>query len=147
MATMLGEFPLGRLSDGLGRKPVIALGLTLFSGRFLGLGLIGDYVWIAVTFTVAGLGNALYNPPLSASVLDIAPAEHRARSTGPAAIRIPERSRGLNGYGILPPPDASPSSLHLRFRQLASLYLLNSHCRNSSATLELNSCAASATLT
>jgi MFS family permease len=37
---------------------------------------------IAATFVIAGFGNALYDPALSASVLDISPAEHRARILG-----------------------------------------------------------------
>jgi MFS family permease len=82
IAMMLGEFGLSRLSDRLGRRPVIALGLALFSAQFLGLALLRDYAWIAVSFVVAGFGNALYDPALSAAILDIAPAAHRARSMG-----------------------------------------------------------------
>jgi MFS family permease len=82
VAMMLGEFSLSRLSDRLGRRPVIVLGLVLFSAQFLGLALFHNYVLIAVAFVIAGLGNALFDPALSASILDIAPPEHRARSLG-----------------------------------------------------------------
>ncbi len=82
MAMMLGEFGLGRLSDRLGRKPVIVVGLILFVAQFLGLAFLHDYIWIAATFVIAGLGNALYDPALSASILDVAPAEHRAAVMG-----------------------------------------------------------------
>ncbi len=78
----LGEFGLGRLSDTLGRKPVIIAGLLLFSAQFIGLAVSRDYVLIAAAFVVAGLGNALFDPALSASILDIAPAEHQARMLG-----------------------------------------------------------------
>lgn len=81
-ALMLGEFGLSRLSDRLGRKPVIMVGLVLFSAQFLGLALFRDYVWIAAAFVIAGLGNALYDPALSASILDITPSEHQARALG-----------------------------------------------------------------
>jgi MFS family permease len=37
VAFMLGEFALGQLSDRLGRKPALVLGLTLFSAQFVGL--------------------------------------------------------------------------------------------------------------
>ncbi len=37
---------------------------------------------IAITFVVAGLGNALYDPALSASILDHAPSAHQARLLG-----------------------------------------------------------------
>jgi len=78
----LGEFGLGQLSDRLGRKPVIVLGLALFCAQFLGLAFFSHYLLIAVTFAVAGLGNALYDPALSAALLDIAPAKHQARLLG-----------------------------------------------------------------
>jgi DHA1 family bicyclomycin/chloramphenicol resistance-like MFS transporter len=78
----LGEFGLGRLSDRFGRYPVIVLGLVLFGAQFIGLALFQNYVLIAATFVVAGLGSALLEPALSASVLDIAPAGHQARALG-----------------------------------------------------------------
>ena len=82
VAMMLGEFSLSRLSDRLGRKPVIVLGLVLFAAQFIGLAFSRDYVLIAAAFVVAGLGNALFDPALSAYILDIAPAEHQARILG-----------------------------------------------------------------
>lgn len=82
MACTLGEFSLSQLSDRLGRRPVIALGLVLFSAQFIGLALFRSYVLIAITFVIAGLGNALFDPALSAAILDIAPPEHRGRSLG-----------------------------------------------------------------
>jgi DHA1 family multidrug resistance protein-like MFS transporter len=82
IAMMLGEFGLGRLSDRLGRKPVIVAGLVLFSTQFVGLALSRDYVVIALAFVIAGLGNALFDPALSASILDLAPAGRQARILG-----------------------------------------------------------------
>jgi len=82
VAMTLAEFGLGRLSDRLGRKPVILLGLALFSAQFIGLAASANYVLIATAFAVAGLGNALYDPALSAALLDIAPAQHQARLLG-----------------------------------------------------------------
>ena len=82
LSLALGEFGLSRLSDRLGRKPIILLGLVLFSAQFLGLALFRDYLWIAAAFLVAGLGNALYDPAISASILDLAPAGHQARLLG-----------------------------------------------------------------
>ena len=73
VSCMLGEFGLGRLSDRFGRKPVIMLGLLLFSAQFLGLALARDYISIGASFIIAGLGSALLDPALSASVLDLAP--------------------------------------------------------------------------
>jgi len=78
----LGEFILSRLSDHLGRKPVILLGLLLFSAQFIGLAFFRDYLPIAAAFLIAGLGNALFDPALSAAILDAAPTGHQARLLG-----------------------------------------------------------------
>jgi MFS family permease len=82
IALMLGEFGLGRLSDRLGRRPVIVCGVILFSAQFIGLAFFQNYLWISVSFVIAGLGNALFDPALSASILDITPREHQARIQG-----------------------------------------------------------------
>jgi MFS transporter, DHA1 family, multidrug resistance protein len=81
-AFMFGEFTLGRLSDRLGRKPVLMLGLALFSAQFIGLVIFREANWIVTSFMVAGLGNAIYDPALSAYILDITPPEHKARIMG-----------------------------------------------------------------
>lgn len=78
VAFMFGEFALGQLSDRRGRKPVLVLGLALFSAQFVGLVIFRDVTWIMVGFILAGLGNALYDPALSAFILDITPGEHTA---------------------------------------------------------------------
>jgi len=82
IALMVGEFSFSRLSDYLGRKPVILIGLVLFSAQFIGLAFSRDYILIATTFVIAGLGNALFDPALSAYILDISPAEHQGRILG-----------------------------------------------------------------
>ncbi len=82
VAFMFGEFTLGQLSDRLGRKPVLVLGLALFSAQFVGLAIFRDVTWIVVSFILAGLGNALYDPALSALILDITPPEQTAGMMG-----------------------------------------------------------------
>lgn len=82
LAMMLGEFAFGRSSDRFGRKPIILIGLVLFSAQFMGLAFFRNHILIAATFLIAGLGNALYDPALTASILDISPTEHRARILG-----------------------------------------------------------------
>lgn len=82
VAMALGEFGLSQLSDRLGRKPVIIIGLIFFSAQFLGIAYSNNNILIAVSFMVAGFGNALFDPALSASLLDIAPAKHQSRILG-----------------------------------------------------------------
>jgi MFS family permease len=82
IAMMVGEFGLSQMSDHFGRKPVIVIGLALFAAQFIGLAFSRSYVLIALTFVIAGLGNALFDPALSAHLLDISPAEHQARILG-----------------------------------------------------------------
>jgi len=81
-AMVVGELAFGRFSDRFGIKPIILIGLILFSAQFIGLAFFRNYILIAVAFVVAGLGNSLYDPALSASFLDISHEEHRARILG-----------------------------------------------------------------
>lgn len=81
-AFMLGAFGLGHLSDRRGRKPVLMLGLVLFAAQFVGLVVFREVAWIVLCFVVAGLGNALYDPALSALFLDVTPPEYTARMMG-----------------------------------------------------------------
>jgi MFS transporter, DHA1 family, multidrug resistance protein len=82
IAMMIGELTLGRLSDLLGRKPVIIFGLVLFSAQFFGLAFFRTHLLIGASFVIAGLGNAIFDPALSASILDISPSEHSSRILG-----------------------------------------------------------------
>jgi MFS family permease len=82
LAVALGEFALGRWSDRFGRKPILMLGLVLFTAQFAGLVLSRSFVWIALGFVVAGLGNALFDPALSALFLDLAPEARRGEVMG-----------------------------------------------------------------
>ena len=82
VAMMIGEISLGGLSDRLGRKPVILLGLALFSAQFLGLAFFNHVLPIGVSFVIGGLGNALYDPAINASILDISPRQTCSRILG-----------------------------------------------------------------
>lgn len=81
-AFMFGEFALGRLSDRRGRKPVLVVGLALFSAQFVGLAFFREPIWIVASFILAGLGNGLYDPALNAYILDITPPDHTASMIG-----------------------------------------------------------------
>ena len=81
-ATLVGNLTLGQSSDRLGRKPVLIVGLILHAAQYVGLVLSNVYWVIIAAFIVAGLGEALLNPALSAAYLDITPEEHRSRAMG-----------------------------------------------------------------
>jgi MFS family permease len=82
VACMFGEIALGTLSDRIGRKPVLVLGLALFSAQFLGLGITRDATWLVSSFILAGLGNGLFDPALNSLIFDITPSEHTAGMIG-----------------------------------------------------------------
>jgi hypothetical protein len=48
----------------------------LFSAQFTGLAFSESFVLLAFSFVLAGLGNALFDPALSAFLLDLAPQAH-----------------------------------------------------------------------
>ncbi|MDJ0770960.1 MAG: MFS transporter [Ilumatobacter sp.] len=81
-AALIGHLALGRSSDRFGRKPILVLGLVLHSAQYCGLMLSDVYGVIIAAFVIAGLGEALVNPALSAAYLDITPEEHRSRAMG-----------------------------------------------------------------
>ena len=81
-ATLIGSLTLGQSSDRFGRKPILIIGLILHSAQYGGLMLTDVYWVIIAAFIIAGLGEALVNPALSAAYLDITPEEHRSRAMG-----------------------------------------------------------------
>ena len=138
IAMTLGEFFLSHLSDRLGRKPVIVYGLILFAAQFIGLAFFQNYILIAATFVIAGLGNALFDPALSASILDIAPAEHQSRilgikSTasssgnilGPALVVLCTPFLGASGIFLVATSIVSLSILFFLFAQIKTRSSLN----------------------
>jgi MFS family permease len=81
-ATLIGSLGLSRSSDRFGRKPILIIGLVLHSAQYGGL-LLANAFWVIVAaFVIAGFGEALVNPALSAAYLDITPEEHRSRAMG-----------------------------------------------------------------
>ena len=81
-ATLIGSLALGRSSDRFGRKPILVFGLILHAAQYGGLVLADAYGLIIAAFVIAGLGEALVSPALSAAYLDITPEEHRSRAIG-----------------------------------------------------------------
>ncbi len=79
---VFGQTVLGRLSDKLGRKLVLIVGVFLHSAQYVGLTVIPSLQLILLAYAVAGLGEALISPALSAFYLDITPEQHRSRVMG-----------------------------------------------------------------
>lgn len=82
LAMVIGQLGLGRLSDRLGRKPVIFIGFGLNVFFYLGLIMVSQFSLLFVAAVIAGLGSALLAPALSAFYLDIAGEQHRSRVMG-----------------------------------------------------------------
>lgn len=81
-AVLIGSLTLARAGDRFGRKPILIIGLVLHAAQYGGLMLSNVYWVIVVAFVVAGVGEALVNPALSAAYLDITAEEHRSRAMG-----------------------------------------------------------------
>ena len=87
-ATLIGSLTLSQSSDRWGRKPILIIGLILHSAQYVGLMLTNVYWVIIAAFIIAGLGEALLNPALSAAYLDITPEEHRSQAMGIKGVLI-----------------------------------------------------------
>jgi MFS family permease len=113
LATAVGEFALGRLSDRWGRRPILALGLLLFSAQFAGLAWSSSAVWIVVSFLLAGMGNALFDPALNAAFLELAPPEHRSGVMGMKSTAGSLGSLLGPGLVVLLTPQLAPRQVFL----------------------------------
>lgn len=123
-AFMLGAFGLGHLSDRRGRKPVLVLGLVLFSAQFIGLVVFQEVAWIVVCFIVAGLGNALYDPALSALFLDVTPPEYTASMMGLKSMASSLGSMLGPALVVLLVPVVSPQAVFLMAIILVAVLIL-----------------------
>lgn len=61
----------GRVTDRIGRRPPLLLGLAVAAGGTALLGVVSEPWLFLVVSVVAGLGSGLVNPPLQASVGDV----------------------------------------------------------------------------
>jgi MFS family permease len=89
---VLGQMFLGKLSDSWGRKPIILLGLIPNLFFYVGLATLTDYNSMILVAALAGMGNAIMSPAISAFYLDISAGEHRSRVVG-----VRESSLALGG--------------------------------------------------
>ncbi|WP_309116507.1 MFS transporter [Saccharothrix sp.] len=61
----------GKLSDGIGRKPVAIAGLLVSAGGTIWLGFTTDVTMFMAASLVSGIGAGLLNPPQNAVVADV----------------------------------------------------------------------------
>ncbi len=76
------QFGTGILSDVIGRKPPIVIGMGLLGIGIFAFGLAHNVPWWMVSAAVMGLGMALLYPNLNAAVADVAPPEIRGGVLG-----------------------------------------------------------------
>jgi DHA1 family multidrug resistance protein-like MFS transporter len=92
LAMVFSQTALGRLSDSVGRKPVIILGVLLTTTFYVGLATVSRFGLTLVVAVIAGFGSGLTMPAMSAFYLDITAPQYRARVMG-----IKESGAALGG--------------------------------------------------
>ena len=91
-AMVLGQWLLGPMSDRFARKPVIIIGLLINGVFYLGLTFLTSFIAMLGVSILAGIGEALVMPALSAYYLDISDDRYRSRVLG-----FKESSASLGG--------------------------------------------------
>lgn len=95
--TLFG-FPLGRLSDRIGRKPVIALSCIAWSLMTMFCGLAGSFLMLVLARIGVAVGEAGGTAPSVAMVSDLYPA--RRRSTALAVLMLGSSLGAVVGLGL-----------------------------------------------
>jgi DHA1 family multidrug resistance protein-like MFS transporter len=72
----------GRLSDRIGRKPVLLIGVAGFAGAFFLQGIAQTLLWFILARSLAGVLSSAALPTAMAYVADTTTAENRARGVG-----------------------------------------------------------------
>ena len=91
-------FPLGRLSDRVGRKPVIALSCIAWSVMTMMCGLAGSFLMLVLARIGVAVGEAGGTAPSVAMVSDLYPA--RRRSTALAVLMLGSSLGAIVGLGL-----------------------------------------------
>ncbi|MEZ4599536.1 MAG: MFS transporter [Syntrophotaleaceae bacterium] len=78
----LFAFPLGRVSDRLGKKPVALGGLLSLAAGSLILALSATFLQLAAGYILIGLGMAAFGSAMMSLISDIAPAARLGRAYG-----------------------------------------------------------------
>jgi len=79
---VFSAYPAGGLSDRLGRRRLLAVGLGLFALVYLGFGIAPQPVWLWLLFPIYGLYMGLTDGVSRAFVVDLVPTEQRGTALG-----------------------------------------------------------------
>jgi DHA1 family tetracycline resistance protein-like MFS transporter len=82
VALVFSQTVLGQLSDRFGRKPVLITGLLLSTAMYATVSISGSFRLIFLAYIVAGLGEGLIGPALSAFYLDLSQEGQKSRLLG-----------------------------------------------------------------
>jgi DHA1 family tetracycline resistance protein-like MFS transporter len=82
LTAAVGQAVAGPLSDRFARFPIIIIGILLNALFYVGLLMFTQFPILVLTAVVAGCGEALLMPSLSAYYLDVASEQHRSRVMG-----------------------------------------------------------------
>ena len=81
-ATSLGSFLAGPVSDRVGRRLPIAVGMGFTSLSFIGLFVAGSPLALAASSLALGFGTGFFHPVASALVADVSTPENRGKAFG-----------------------------------------------------------------
>ena len=95
--TLFG-FPLGRLSDRIGRKPVIALSCIAWSAMTMLCGLAGSFLFLVLARIGVAIGEAGGTAPSMAMVSDLYPPQRR--STALSILMLGSSLGAVFGLGL-----------------------------------------------
>jgi len=74
----IGSIPFGFLADRFSRKMIIAIGIFLWSLATLAGGFAGSFLFLLITRSFVGLGEAAYAPAAQSMISGAFPNERRA---------------------------------------------------------------------
>jgi len=114
LATSILLVPFGILSDRYGRRPFLILGGFLIAISWAIMTFTTDFVYIAISRAISGIGNALTSAPFNAALADVSSDEDRTKafsissfvsqiaSTGGALISgMPEALQAGFGFDLV----------------------------------------------
>jgi len=81
-ANALVSWPIGALSDRIGRRPLVALAWTIYAIAYTGFAVAGSAAWVGVLWLLYGTYYGVNEAVGRALVADLAPADLRATGYG-----------------------------------------------------------------